>query len=584
MDRQTIYLGAIPLETDLLHAQQDGMVALAKFSAAVLGATTIVNGFTCTPTSPASLAVNLTKGEVYQLEPLEATAWSSLAADTTDTILKQGIQLGTVQFALTPPATSGYSQVFLIEVQYQDLDTNQVVLPYFNAANPTQPFMGPGNSNSPQNTVRQGIVTSQVKAGVAAPSGSQVTPTADAGWTGLFAITVANGAATITAPNIAQVNSAPFIPVTLPNVPAGVQANLWTYAVDTGTASNLVINANPDPAAYTAGLGFWVKAAAAPTGASVINVLGQSGALLGNVGIVNADGSAIVANEWTAGAILGLLYDGSHFQLVSKSYNDLIDTAATFTVGGASSNFADLNAAMEYLSKFKITHNGSVILQYASGVYTYSSTVNINHPQNHRIVILGNGVVGNTYNGYVGNTAADMATLRGHFNTELHFTNGAGLEIDGISIAVIDSILLTGDGSTNPSIWPFTQCGLAWMAGSTQVQGNSLALGAGYTGGLGIGGFGNVGLYVGQGSIYSPPNVANLIIIGNGSHGLMSNAGSFAQPSGPTVLFDNGGFGVFANASSGVFFDSSVSFNNNTGGTYSPAENTVGNENSFIGP
>jgi hypothetical protein len=196
MDRQTIYFGQIPLETDLLHAEQNTMVAFAKTAAAFLGTNTVVNSFTCTPTTPASLNVLLTAGEIYQLEDLEATAWPSLAANTQYEILKQGIQLAPATFGITPPTTVGYSQVYLIEVQYQDLDTGSVVLPYYNASVPSQPFAGPGNAGSAQNTVRQGIVASQVKAGVAAATGSQVAPSADAGWTGLFLITVANGATT----------------------------------------------------------------------------------------------------------------------------------------------------------------------------------------------------------------------------------------------------------------------------------------------------------------------------------------------------------------------------------------------------
>jgi hypothetical protein len=89
MDRRTVYQGQIRLETDLLHAQQFGTVALAKLASGVLGPTTIVNGLTCVPTSPASLNVQMTKGEVYQLEPLEATSWSSLPSDTSDIILKR---------------------------------------------------------------------------------------------------------------------------------------------------------------------------------------------------------------------------------------------------------------------------------------------------------------------------------------------------------------------------------------------------------------------------------------------------------------------------------------------------------------
>lgn len=319
IDRQTVYYGQVPLETDLLHAQQNALVALAKLSAAVLGSGPIVNGFTCTPTAPASLNVLLTAGEIYQLENLEATAWSSLPAITANSILKQGIQLGNVQFGITPPGTGGFSQVFLIEVQYQDLDSGSTTLPYFNSASPTVPFFGPGNSGTAQNTVRQGVVASQVKAGVAATTGTQVAPTADAGWVGLFTVTVANGASTITSGNIATVPGAPFITSTLTNVPASVQAHSWEYAADTGTASALSIAPAPAPAAYAAGMGFYVKAANAPTGASTLNVLGSAGTLLGTISIVNPDGSAIVSNQWLAGAILGLFNDGTHFQLLSIS-------------------------------------------------------------------------------------------------------------------------------------------------------------------------------------------------------------------------------------------------------------------------
>jgi len=236
VDRNTVYYGQVPLETDLLNAQQMGMVALAKLSAGVLGTSTFVNGFTCTPTTPASLAVLLTAGEVYQLANLEASSWSSLPANVTNTILKQGIQLNPVQFGITPPGTVGFSQVYLIEVQYQDLDSGLVTLPYFNAANPASPFMGPGNSGQAQNTVRQGVVATQVKAGIAATTGTQVAPTPDAGWTGLFLVTVANGQATVTSGNITTYTGAPFLAPNgyLPQIPTGVQDSTWTFSNDTG--------------------------------------------------------------------------------------------------------------------------------------------------------------------------------------------------------------------------------------------------------------------------------------------------------------------------------------------------------------
>lgn len=313
MDRLTNYFGQIPLETDLLHTNQNTMVALAKFCAGVLGTSTIVNAFTCTPTTPASLNVLVTPGDIYALANLEATTWSSLPADTAHSIVKQGILLDPATLGITPPGTVGYSQVYLIEVQYQDVDGGSTVLPYYNAANPPSPFSGPGNAGTAQNTVRKGGVAVQVKAGTAAATGTQLAPTADAGWTGLFLVTVANGQTTITGGNITQLASAPFIPVTLPKVPAGVQNSSWTYAADTGTANNLIVNPLPALTALQAGTWLVVKAGAAPTGPSVINPCG-----LGNTSIVNIDGSAIGGGQWAPGSILLLFCDGSKFQLINQ--------------------------------------------------------------------------------------------------------------------------------------------------------------------------------------------------------------------------------------------------------------------------
>jgi hypothetical protein len=158
MDRETIYSGQVPRTLDLLMAQQNTMVGIAKLAEAVFGTPTLVDGFTCTPTTPASLNVLLTGGAIYQVENLEATTWSAVAADTSHSIVKQGIMLDAATLGITPPGTVGYSQVYLIEVQYADSDTGSTVLPYYNASNPAAPYSGPGNAGTAQNTVRKGIV------------------------------------------------------------------------------------------------------------------------------------------------------------------------------------------------------------------------------------------------------------------------------------------------------------------------------------------------------------------------------------------------------------------------------------------
>jgi hypothetical protein len=122
------------------------------------------------------------------------------------------------------------------------------LLPYYNSANPAMPFSGLGNNGLTQNTVRKGVAVVTVKAGAAAATGSQVTPAPDAGYIGLYAVTVAFGQTTITAGNISTVATAPLINSTLhglaptftvsPVVPA---ATLPSHALPLGQAVGRLI-------------------------------------------------------------------------------------------------------------------------------------------------------------------------------------------------------------------------------------------------------------------------------------------------------------------------------------------------------
>jgi hypothetical protein len=167
---------------------------------------------------------------------------------------------------LTPPGTTGFSQNYLVEVALEDIDAGAQVLSYYNSANPAQPFSGPANSGISQFTQRTCRAVIALKAGVPATTGTQTTPTADAGFIGLYSITVANGATQITTGNISQVASAPFFP-TLPAIPGDIQQQQWVCAgTDTGTANNYVITFAPSlppsaiPTAYVAGMKVSFKA------------------------------------------------------------------------------------------------------------------------------------------------------------------------------------------------------------------------------------------------------------------------------------------------------------------------------------
>ena len=205
-----VYPGQLPLETDILSTNKYAMMGIAKLAEAVFGTSGVsLVGLPCTPGT--GLNVSVGAGQIYQMANVDATAYSTLAADTTHSILKQGVMLNAATLSCPAPGTVGQSINYLIEVQYQENDLNPVTLPFYNSANITAPFGGIGNNGQPNNTLRSGQCIVQVKAGVAATTGSQVTPTVDAGWTALYVVTVANGAISIITGNIAIYPAAPFV-------------------------------------------------------------------------------------------------------------------------------------------------------------------------------------------------------------------------------------------------------------------------------------------------------------------------------------------------------------------------------------
>ena len=221
MDRNIVYPGSIPLDTDILYPNRNAMIGIAALTAATLGSGVVVDGLACTPSSPASLTVNIAPGSITQFSTVDATAYGSLAADITDQIVKTGINLQATNFTLSAPASSGQAINYLIEAAFSETDTNPVVLPYVNAANPSQPYSGPGNSGTAQNTQRIQRVQLQVNPGAAGAAGTQSTPAVDSGWVGLHVVTVNFGQSAITAANIAVAAGAPFLAYKLPSLRPG---------------------------------------------------------------------------------------------------------------------------------------------------------------------------------------------------------------------------------------------------------------------------------------------------------------------------------------------------------------------------
>ncbi len=221
MDRQIVYPASIPLDTDLLSAQRNTMVALGYLAQMVLGTSSVVDGLACTPTQPASMSVTVGPGSITQFSVIDATAYGSLPALSTSPLVKIGINIGSTSFALSSPTVSGQVISYLIEASLLETDAGATVLPYYNSSNPAVPYSGPGNDGGVQMTERVQTVQLALKPGPAVAIGGQNVPAVDAGWVGLFVINVTYGQQTVTAANITTLPTAPFLNWKLPQLTPG---------------------------------------------------------------------------------------------------------------------------------------------------------------------------------------------------------------------------------------------------------------------------------------------------------------------------------------------------------------------------
>jgi hypothetical protein len=290
----------VPLDTDLLSSNKNILTAIGHMLQDMLGTSTLFSGLGCVPTAPAGMTVNVNPGRAYSYQAIDAGSYGSLAADAHQ-IMKQGILLDAVNFACPAPVTAGYSINYLVEAAFQEVDTGSVVLPYYNASNPAQAYNGPNGTGTSQATARDNTVQLQLKAGVAATTGSQITPTPDAGFTGLWVISVPYGATTITSGNISQYSGAPFLSASLLSM---IQQN-GLYAVATGTANAHVAGFNPPVTTRTDGMVLRYKAPAANTGALTLN----DG--LGAVAVVGAAHSALQGGETAANGDVWVQWNSS---------------------------------------------------------------------------------------------------------------------------------------------------------------------------------------------------------------------------------------------------------------------------------
>jgi hypothetical protein len=265
MDRTIVYPSAIPLDTDLLSGNKNTMIGLGFLAQAIFGSSTVVDGLSCQPTTPPSMSVVIGAGSITQIGPIDSSPYGSIPANTAESVLKMGINTERAIFAVAAPQSVGQSITYLVEAAFRESDSAPVVLPYYNANNPAQSFSGPANSGSAQNTVRTQRVQIQLKVGVPANTGSQAAPAADAGWTGLYEITVAYSQTQVTSADISVLPTAPFLNWKLPLLKPGFGSGVESFT----TSGEFVVPAGVrqvEVEVWGAGSGSYASISGRPSG------------------------------------------------------------------------------------------------------------------------------------------------------------------------------------------------------------------------------------------------------------------------------------------------------------------------------
>lgn len=139
-----------------------------------------------------------------------------------------------------------------------------------------------------------------------------------------------------------------------------------------------------------------------------------------------------------------------------------IDNPVTWQVHGTGAKYTDLNAAFEDLSKYIITHNGSVTLTIPAGRWTYTTGVILDHPNADRITVTGANLLSYpvpsdfAVTGYSATARANdrvntLNRLRTRFATEIDFNGGGGMSASCTGLT-LQNFMVVGDRASGGTI------------------------------------------------------------------------------------------------------------------------------------
>lgn len=317
MDRQIVYPGSIPLDTDLLQLQRNVMVGIGVLARCVLGSGLVADGLGCVPAG--GYGVTVGPGSLSVLATVDALAFGSLPADGAG-LMKTGYNPYSVALPMYGPADSEHALCWLVQATVSEYDSEPVALPYYNAGDPAVAWSGPGNSGLAQNSRRVVRVALQAKPGLPQGVGDRVPPPADAGWVGLYSVMTYFGLPT-TAVDIAVIPGAPFVPFRLPQLFPGfsrqevfAENTLWRAPPDVRSAKVRLVaggggggGGDTDYAGGGGGAGGYAEGIVPVTPGQTVTVtvgIGGSGGgprINGSSGSASSFGGSVSANGGSGG-------------------------------------------------------------------------------------------------------------------------------------------------------------------------------------------------------------------------------------------------------------------------------------------
>jgi len=203
-DRFLLPLNALLSSSTYNNVQQNTLVGLGAALEATFGASNAVYGLGMTATAPGSLSMYVNRGGVLSLQEVDASAPGSGAVNT-NTVVKAGVLHAPYELTFAAPSTGGTSINYLVQVQYGTDDIDPLELNYVDPATGI-PYVG----NTAVSTLRADIVEIEVKAGTPAATGSQTTEGVDAGWIGLWVVTVNEGQTQLTTDDVTEYPNVPW--------------------------------------------------------------------------------------------------------------------------------------------------------------------------------------------------------------------------------------------------------------------------------------------------------------------------------------------------------------------------------------